>query len=93
MISRLILNLQDPSLFETAHHSYGRTEGTDTNIGPFVTTLFDRDASFATQDVVVAPSAGLPSPSHGDVDNEVGALDYIPRWSDERKIHMDLNGE
>lgn len=39
MISRLMLNLQNPLLFETHSGAWDRTSGTGTYVGPFVTTI------------------------------------------------------
>ncbi|KAL5498712.1 hypothetical protein ACEPAH_2067 [Sanghuangporus vaninii] len=45
MLSRLMLNLQNPHLFETRWNTQSRsyTTGTETHVGPFVTTILDRD--------------------------------------------------
>lgn len=53
MLSRLMLNLQNPLLFEpnwkSRSQAQGDTIGTGTYVGPFVTTIIDRDGTTVSE--------------------------------------------
>ena len=62
MLSRLMLNLQNPLLFDTRSRTH-TTGGTGTYVGPFVTTVLERDT------VVTSTGPGFSSlaPTSGTV--------------------------
>ncbi|KAL5521587.1 hypothetical protein ACEPAF_2335 [Sanghuangporus sanghuang] len=86
MLSRLMLNLQNPHLFETRWNTQSRsyTTGTGTHVGPFVTTILDRDGVTTTDSsrFVASGSTGRTEAtmttttdgtrSQGQVDSDVG---------------------
>lgn len=81
MISRLIINLQNPALYDPSSRMRheGRTTDTDTNIGPFVTTILDRDASLQTNALLSIIMNDSTNDEESAVDGGVDGK--VPGWN------------
>ncbi|KAL5514378.1 hypothetical protein ACEPAG_2466 [Sanghuangporus baumii] len=90
MLSRLMLNLQNPHLFETRWNTQSRsytTTGTGTYVGPFVTTILDRDGVTTTDGsrFVESGSMGRTETFMTTTDGmrSQGQVDSDVRWDEE----------
>ncbi|KAL5476769.1 hypothetical protein ACEPAI_2955 [Sanghuangporus weigelae] len=93
MLSRLMLNLQNPHLFETRWNTQSRsytTTGTGTYVGPFVTTILDRDGvtTIDGSRFVESASTGrtetfMTMTTTTDGMRSQGQVDSDVRWDDE----------
>ena len=85
MVSRLILNLQDPALFEPVR-SNGRSIITDTNIGPFVAPALERQFSSTNDTRITLTTIGTTYLYDSEAVDDVNEIDEVPvmrnpRWS------------
>ncbi|THH04356.1 hypothetical protein EW145_g5588 [Phellinidium pouzarii] len=82
MVSRLILNLQNPALFETSFNGAG-TYSAATDIGPFVTTVVNRDASATVEsNAWGASSSGAHTETYAGSDTVEEELPRSALWYD-----------
>lgn len=95
MISRLMLNLQNPLLFETRSHMH-TTNGTGTYVGPFVTTIVDREVETISASGFISASGtsgGTVTTGTDSTSSRSGPnVDELQQYTEEGELEAEMYG-